>query len=125
MSKNLKEKNAAKEKRREEVFVFLIETPSGFCIRRREKGVLKGMNEFPSQVKIFDETPENVLNEWGVYGFTEVKRANYVHIFTHIHWDITCVWVKAESAPFDAYTLEEINETISLPTAFKQCLSIL
>ena len=114
-----------KEKRREEVFVFLIETPSGFCIRRREEGVLKGMNEFPSQIKIFDETPENVLNEWGVYGFTEVKRTNYVHIFTHIRWDITCVWVKAEFAPFDAYTLEEIKETISLPTAFKQCLSIL
>ena len=114
-----------KEKRLEETFVFLIETPSGFCIRRRETGVLKGMNEFPSHVKTFDETPENVLNEWGVYGFTELKRKNYVHIFTHIRWDITCVWVKAESAPFDAYSLDEIGESISLPTAFKQCLSIL
>lgn len=114
-----------KEKRKETVFVFLIETPSGFCIRRREQGVLRGMNEFPSHVQIFDETPENILNEWGVYEFNEIKRKDCVHIFTHIRWDITCVWIKTEYAPFDAYSLEEMEETVSLPTAFKQCLSIL
>ncbi len=112
-----------KAKRQENVAVFLIETPQGFCIRRREQGVLKGMNEFPSE--IIESTPENILNEWGMYGFTEVSRKKYVHIFTHIRWDITCVWVRAESAPFDTYTIEEIEETISLPTAFKQCLGIL
>jgi hypothetical protein len=75
---------------------------------------------------VFDgETPENILNEWGIYEFTEVKRQNYTHIFTHIRWDITCVWVKADGAPFDAYTLDEIRESISLPTAFRQCLGIL
>jgi len=36
-----------------------------------------------------------------------------------------CVWVETDSAPFDAYTLEEIRDTVSLPTAFKQCLGIL
>ena len=109
-------------KREEKVLVFLIETPQGFCIRRREEGVLKGMNEFPSAVILDGETPENILNEWGMYEFTEVKRKNYVHIFTHIRWDITCVWVRTEYAPFDAYSLDEIEESISLPTAFKQCL---
>ena len=114
-----------KAKRQERVAVFLIETPQGFCIRRREAGVLRGMNEFPSEVLQEAETPEKVLNEWGMYEFTEVFRKNYVHIFTHIRWDITCVWVRADSAPFDAYTLEEIESSISLPTAFKQCLGIL
>jgi adenine-specific DNA glycosylase len=114
-----------KAKRQEKVFVFLIETPQGFCIRRREEGVLKGMNEFPSAVVLDGETPENVLNEWGMYAFTEVKRKNYTHIFTHIRWDITCVWVETDYAPFDAYALDEIEESISLPTAFKQCLGIL
>lgn len=114
-----------KEKRAEKVYIFLLETPSGFCIRRREKGVLKGMNEFPSHVVLLEETPENVLNEWGVYEFTEVKRKKYTHIFTHIRWDITCIWVKTDYAPFDAYTVEEIRENISLPTAIRQCLSML
>ena len=111
-----------KEKRREQVYVFLIQTPQGFCIRRREEGVLKGMNEFPSFVMKDGESAEQALNEWGMYEFIELKRENYVHIFTHIRWDIVCVWVRAEYAPFDAYTLDEIEESVSLPTAFKQCL---
>ena len=112
-------------KRQEKVCVFLIETPQGFCIRRRENGVLKGMNEFPSFVCENGETPENILNEWGVYEFTEISRKNYVHIFTHIRWDITCLWVRTDSAPFDAYTRKEIEESISLPTAFKQCMGMI
>jgi hypothetical protein len=68
---------------------------------------------------------ENVLNEWGMYAFTEIKRRAYTHIFTHIRWDITCVWIKTDDAPFDTYTTQEIAEEISLPTAFKQCLGIL
>ena len=111
-------------KRKEKVYVFLIETPSGICIRRREEGVLKGMNELPSQVYLDGETPENILNEWGMYEFTELKRKGYTHIFTHIRWEIACVWVQTESAPFDTYSMEEIEESISLPTAFKQCLGI-
>ena len=114
-----------KEKRKEQVYVFLIETPQGFCVRRREEGVLKGMNEFPSRVVMHGETPDDILNEWGMYEFTEVKRGSFVHIFTHIRWDITCVWVRTESCCFDAYTLDEIEESISLPTAFKQCLNLI
>lgn len=113
-----------REKRWEEVYVFLIETPQGFCIRRRETGVLRGMNEFPSQISN-GESAEQVLNEWGVDDFSEVKRGKFKHVFTHIVWDITCVWVKAQTAPFDAYTLDEIYESISLPTAFKQCMRLL
>ncbi len=116
---------AKKEKRQEKVYIFLIQTPEGFCIRRREEGVLKGMNEFPSFVANFGETPEDILNGWGMYEFTEVKRKKYVHIFTHIRWDITCIWVRTESAAFDAYSLEEIEESVSLPTAFKQCLDLI
>ncbi len=112
-----------RERRVEEVFVFLIQTPYGFCIRRREEGVLRGMNEFPSSVA--DGSPEEILNAWGMDEFVEVKRKRYRHIFTHVRWEITCVWLRTESAPFDAYSLEEIAESISLPTAFKQCLTIL
>ncbi len=113
-----------REKRHENVYVFLIETPEGVCIRRREAGVLRGMNEFPSYV-YNGESAEQVLDEWGVDVLCEVKRGQYKHVFTHIVWHITCIWVKAQSAPFDTYSLEEIEETVSLPTAFKQCLGML
>ena len=113
-----------KAKRQESVYVFMIETPFGFCIRRRESGVLKGMNEFPSTI-VTGESPESVLSAWGITEFEEVRRKAFTHIFTHIRWNITCLWLKTESAPFDAYTLDELAESVSLPTAFKQCLEIL
>ncbi len=113
-----------REKRRERVFVFLIETPEGFAVRRREEGVLKGMNEFPSQIAN-GETPEDILGAWGIDDFTEVKRKSYRHIFTHIVWEMVCIWIRAERTALDCYSLEEIEESISLPTAFKQCLEIL
>lgn len=112
-----------KAKREESVYVFLIQTREGFCIRRREAGVLKGMNEFPSVVS-GGESAEAALSSLGIYDYEEIARKKYTHIFTHIKWDITCVWVRTESAEFDAYALDEIEESISLPTAFKQCLGI-
>ena len=114
-----------KSKREEQVYVFLIQTPQGYCIRRREEGVLRGMNELPSYVCKNGENAEKILNEWGMSAFTEIKRGKFIHIFTHIKWEITCVWVWTESAPFDTYALDEIQENISLPTAFKQCLRLL
>lgn len=114
-----------REKRIEEIYVFLLKTPQGICIRRRDEGVLKGMNEFPSHKIEGDETPTQVLNEWGVSEFTIIKQERYRHIFTHIRWEMTCVLVECDSAPFDAYDLEEILAQISLPTAFKQCLKTL
>ena len=111
-------------KRIEDIFVFLIQTREGFCVRRRENGVLKGMNEFPSAVAT-EKNPSAVLNDWGIYDFEIVRQKAYTHIFTHIKWNITCVWIRTDFAPFDAYGLDEINEHISLPTAFKQCLGVL
>ncbi len=113
-----------REKRREQVCVFLIQTPEGFAIRRREEGVLKGMNEFPSEV-VNGQTPEDMLSGWGIDDFTEVKRKPYRHIFTHIVWEMLCIWVRTESAAFDVYSLAELEESVSLPTAFKQCLEMI
>lgn len=113
-----------KEKKRERVFVFVIETPAGIAVRRREAGVLKGMCEFPS-VPVLEETPEEILKGWGMSAFTVEKSKKYVHIFTHIRWDMTCFHVRAEAAPFPVYPLGEIERSVSLPTAFRQCLGIL
>ncbi len=114
-----------KEKRRERVFVFVVETPAGVAVRKRERGVLKGMNEFPSHVVSGGETPERVLEEWGVSKFEIVRQKNYTHVFTHIYWEMHCFLVRAETVPFPVYTAEEIEKSVSLPTAFKQCMEIL
>ena len=113
-----------KAKKREELYVFLIRSKKGISLRKRESGVLKGMTEFPS-VPVDGKTPEEILNEWGVYEFTVKNSAFYTHIFTHIKWEMHCLVVECEHPPFTVKTVEEIEKEVSLPTAFRQCLSAL
>ena len=117
-------KEEKRAKREENVYVFLMQTPHGFCLRRRESGVLKGMNEFPSVVSQ-GESVTHALQSLDVTQYQEIARRPFTHIFTHIRWNIICVWIQTETAPFDTYTLEEIKESISLPTAFRQCLKMI
>ena len=114
-----------KAKREEQVFVFVIETKDGVCVRKRTAGVLKGMYEFPSHVAKVGDTPETVLKEWGVTGFSFRTERKFTHVFTHIRWEMLCFSVVAESAPFERYSREELANEISLPTAFRQCLEII
>ena len=110
-----------KQKRREQVCVLLISTPSGVAIRKREEGVLKGMYEFPSFIGV---SAQEGLERLGVTDFTVVKTAKATHIFTHIAWDMRITLVKAQKVDLPTYSLAEIQEKISLPTAFRQCLKI-
>jgi len=110
-----------KAKRREQVCVLMISTPGGVAIRKRESGVLKGMNEFPSFVGLNFET---ALEKAGVGEYKLVKTQKFTHIFTHIVWEMTAYWIDTEKSGFDCYSLDEIEQNVSLPTAFKQCLEI-
>lgn len=112
-------------KREQRLFVFLIETPNGFCLRKREKGVLKGTYEFPSVEATLGITPENALKEWGMSAFNVCAEEKYTHVFTHIRWEMLAYHVQVESAPFATYPLRKIEEEISLPTAFRQCLTLI
>lgn len=110
-----------RDKKEEKRSVFLLKTPNGIAVRKRESGVLKGMYEFPSE----EGKPEEILSRWGITDFRIVKRKPYRHIFTHILWEMTCYLVETEATPFEEYSLSELEKRVSLPTAFKQCLSIL
>lgn len=112
-------------KREEQLFVFLIETPQGLCVRKREQGVLKGTYEFPSAIATVGLTPEKVLNDWGMSAFTVCGEQQFTHIFTHIRWEMLAYRVQVDSAPFQQFTLAEIEEKVSLPTAFRQCLALI
>ena len=113
-----------KAKKIEKLYVFLLQTKTGFAIRKRQAGVLKGMNEFPS-APVSGKSPEEVLNEWGMSALNIKSRQKFMHIFTHIKWEMDCIFAQVDSCPFDTYTLQEIEEKISLPTAFKQCLKMI
>ena len=111
-----------KEPKKQKLYVFFIKTAQGVCIRKRTAGVLKGMYEFPSHEIVADETPESVLDKWGMYGFTIQKGKRYTHVFSHIKWEIESFFVTANDAPFEQVQLPTLKEEISLPTAFRQML---
>jgi A/G-specific adenine glycosylase len=111
-----------KVKRREQVCVLVVSTPDGIAINKRTAGVLKGMNEFPSFV---GKTLEESAKELKIERFELIKSKKYTHIFTHIVWEMAAYLIKTEKVGLPCYSRSEIEEKVSLPTAFKQCLSIL
>ena len=143
-----------KPKREENIYAFVILTPRGIAFRRRNKGVLRGLNEFPSEIVDSGDdsngasgtsganaangsgrganggTDENaralrILKEQGVSGAKILKKHRYAHIFTHVKWAVTAFTVTAESAPFEAASAEELREKVAFPTAFRRCLDYL
>ena len=111
-----------KAKKSEKLYVFLIRTKGGISVRKRAEGVLKGMTEFPSEKA--EKSFEEILKGWGVYEFTVENRKKFTHIFTHIKWEMDCILLNAKTSPFEEKSLEQIENEVSLPTAFRQCLSI-
>ena len=127
-----------KPKREQNIYAFVILTPRGIAFRKRNKGVLRGLNEFPSEIVDFGDafggadggTNENaralrILKEQGVSGAKILGKHRYAHIFTHVKWNVTAFTVTAESAPFEAASAEELRETVAFPTAFRRCLDYL
>lgn len=113
-----------KDKRKEEIFVFLLVDKEGVYIEKRKTGLLKGMYGFPTAVKD-GKTAEEVLKEWGVSSFKGKRAKKFVHIFTHVKWDMHCKVYEVEDAPFEKVSFERLEREISLPTAFKQCTVLL
>ena len=110
-----------KAKRKEQVCVLMIRTPDGVAIRKRNNGVLRGMNEFPSFVGL--DLGKSAKTA-GLDGYKLIKTQKFTHIFTHIVWEMTAYLIETDKCGFDCYSLEEIEKSVSLPTAFKQCLAI-
>lgn len=125
-----------KEKRTDEVWTFVIRTPNGFSVRKRESGVLKGMNEFPSFVVSAADADadkkqspeerkkmaERLISDQGVKNAKIFGLKKYTHIFTHIRWNVTAFFVNAESSPFEEYTKEALSAQTAFPTAFRKCI---
>ena len=112
-----------KEKRVEKLYVFVIVTKDGVALRKREEGLLKGLYEFPTAP--MEKPVATILQEWGVQGVKIEKTEKAVHVFTHVKWEMDCLLLTAESAPFDKFTWAEIEEKISLPTAFSKARKML
>ena len=106
--------------------VFILSCDGKYALQKRpDTGLLASMWQFPNcEGKLELQQALELVQQWGLTPKDILRQTERSHIFTHIRWEIICIWVRTESAPFDTYTLAEIEEEISLPTAFKQCLGI-
>ncbi|MBS5724893.1 MAG: A/G-specific adenine glycosylase [Clostridiales bacterium] len=115
-----------KPRKMEEKTVFLLRCGDRVAVRRRDVGgLLGGLWEFPGTEGHLDsDAAEDWLKEHGI-DFTEISPGTKKkHIFTHIEWHMDCFLVlcKNTNPAFTWVTKQELEEKISLPTAFQKFL---
>lgn len=117
-------KEAKKERRKEELTVFLLHADGCTAIRKRgEKGLLSGLWEFPNVPgHLSEEEALCQAEEWNLVPITVKKCRSRTHIFTHIEWDMACYEVTCteKALLFSWPTKEELKENVALPTAFRK-----
>ena len=119
-------KSPKKQKRVEELTVFLLECEGRLAIEKRPaSGILAGLWQFPNvPTKL---TPEQALIQVETYGLKPrdiLMQTERQHIFTHIRWEMRCYRILV-AEPFGAFRWLDRDEFVreaALPTAFRKFL---
>ena len=147
----LPSKRAKPERRKEEKTLLLFISENRIALCRRSDGVLKGLYGFFSvDAALTEEQTEAFLQGAGARGVIGPE-LRHKHVFSHIEWNMRARTVRlAEPLPSDFSTEKglraaglpadtgvsdpaalrffekrEIEETISLPSAFRWCTKLL
>ena len=117
------------ERKKQEKTVLLMHCRNKTAIHKREHGeLLAGLWEFPNmEGKRTADEIRKWLEDMGVTTEDICFLAVRKHIFTHIEWRMHTYLLrcKEEKGPFVWVTKEQLEEEITLPTAFKKLLSLL
>lgn len=114
-----------KTKRKQEektVFILITKTKEIAIQKRKEKGLLSGMYEFPNigkKMKI--QEIEELLAEWKLEVKAVQKIGTYKHVFTHIDWYMEGYQVEVTKKDEDYIWVskQELEEDYAMPTAFQ------
>ena len=110
-------KPATKQRRIEEMTVYVMECDGKFALHKREnKGLLAGLWELPNVQGI--QKKQEIEEQFPVHAIEELGKAK--HIFSHVEWHMMGYYLKL-SEPLEAYEWKdpsEIESTIAIPTAF-------
>lgn len=115
-----------KERRKEQMTVFLLISGEKLAVRKRGKtGLLSGLWEFPNVPGILSE--EEALEQAEALGCAPKclqKDKMLTHVFTHVVWDMQCYRIHCGAMPDDFIWADnsEIREQYALPTAFRKFL---
>lgn len=114
-----------KPRRREQRTVFVLRQGERLALcKRPEKGLLAGLWQLPDVPG--ELTAAQALSQaerWGLHPTGIERVVHREHIFTHVHWLLTGVYLTcAEAGDFRWATPEELRQELSLPTAYRQFL---
>lgn len=121
-------KNGKKDRKAEDRTVFVLRCGGRLALHKREnQGLLAGMWEFPNVLG--KQTAAEALKTAEAWGCRPERMDREIvrsHIFSHIRWDMVCFYMECETMAdgFQWIDEAEINAAVSLPTAFRQFLTV-
>ena len=123
-AQNLPVKSPKREKRQEELTLFILSCDGRYALEKRPgKGLLAGLWQFPN-VSGKQEIPQVMayLESLGLQVRQLYRESDRKHIFTHIQWNMRGIYLETanQAGPYQWFTPDEINTQAALPTAFRQ-----
>lgn len=117
-------KSPKKERRQEDMTVFILSCDGYFALERRsESGLLAGLWQFPNvSVKMSVPNAIAYVEEMGTKPKEILRKVEKKHIFTHIQWNMRGIYMEV-SKMTGSYTwlhYKQIEDTVALPTAFRK-----
>jgi len=113
-----------KPRRKEKRTVLIFSCGDRVALRKRpDKGLLAGLWEYPNVLgQLTMEQALQKAEDWCVKPVNPVKIVEKQHVFTHVEWQLTGIYIMCSSMPdgFVWATAAEIEEEYALPTAFRQ-----
>lgn len=113
-----------KQRRREEKTVFILRCGELFALEKRaDTGLLAGLWQFPNvSGRLTLEQALDQTAQWGLHVREIRAMVEKKHIFTHIQWNMTGIYLEVEAPlpPFSWLTRQQAEDTAALPTAFRQ-----
>ena len=119
-------KSPKKPRKLENRTVFILTCNGTYALQKRgEQGLLAGLWEFPNvSGKLNVDACISKVEEMGLKPRDIIKTVEKKHIFTHIEWNMSGIYVEVSepSGPFIWLTAQQIGAQAALPTAFRQFL---
>ena len=123
-AESLPVKSPKKAKRQEELTVFILRWGNSFALEKRPpSGLLADLWQFPNTPGALDAA--GAMKWAGERGLkvSDIRRiSEKKHIFTHIQWNMTGIYLELSEKPeaFQWFSEEQIEKNAALPTAFRQ-----
>ena len=119
-------REAKKSRKAEKKTVFMLLCGERIAVRKRkEKGLLSGMWEFPNVPgELQEQQAADVAAEWDTAPEQLKMCSHYTHIFSHVEWRMTAYYMTCRqmSRKFHWVTMEELESSIAIPSAFREFL---